>query len=152
MRTAQPAFASDPAALRQTAGLTMRLPILLLAFLASPALAERPMTAAEFDAFVTGKTMDYLVDGEIFGREVYLPGRQVRWAFTAEECKLGHWYGEGDNICFLYDGDPEPKCWTIWPNGDGLSASYMTDTPDIPPREVRETTEPLACPGPDVGV
>jgi hypothetical protein len=125
----------------------------LAAFLlAAPAFAQTPMTADEFDAYATGKTLDYFFEGEVFGREVYLPGRQVRWAFTADECKLGHWYGEGDHICFLYDGDPEPKCWTVWPEGDGLAASYITDTPDITPREVRQTDEPLACPGPDVGV
>jgi hypothetical protein len=126
--------------------------LLLSAVLAGPAFAETPMTAEDFDAFATGKTLDYFADSQVFGREVYLPGRQVRWAFTAEECKLGHWYPVGEQICFLYDGDPEPKCWRIWRDGDGLAASYATDTPDIPPRKVRETTEPLACPGPDVGV
>lgn len=124
----------------------------LAVLLAAPACAQTPMTAEEFEAFATGKTMDYISDGQVFGREVYLPGRQVRWAFTAEECKLGHWYGEDEQICFLYDGDPQPKCWRIWPEGDGLAAAYVTDTPDIPPRQVRETTEPLDCPGPDVGV
>lgn len=126
--------------------------VLALAFLvATPVFAGPPMTAEEFEAFATGKTLDFLADGQVFGREVYLPGRQVRWAFTDAECKLGRWYPEGEQICFLYDGDPEPKCWRIWPEGDGLAASYATDTPDIPPRRVRETTEPLSCPGPDVG-
>ncbi len=124
----------------------------LALFLATPAAAQTPMTAAEFEAYATGKTLDYIADGEVFGREVYLPGRRVRWAFTADECKLGRWYGEGDHICFVYDGDPEPKCWTVWAEGDGLAASYFTDTPDIPPRQVLQTSEPLACPGPDVGV
>lgn len=128
------------------------LPALLACLLAAPALAQTPMTGAEFDAYVTGKTMDYFADGQAFGREVYLPGRKVRWAYTADECKLGHWFAEGGNICFLYDGDPEPKCWTIWPDGEGLAASYMTDAPGVAPRTVRETTEPLSCAGPDVGV
>ena len=130
----------------------MRAALALCLILPAPALAETPMTAEEFEAYVTGKTMDYIADGQVFGREVYLPGCKVRWAFTAEECKLGHWFGQGDQICFLYDGDPEPKCWIIWPDGEGLSASYSTDTPDIAPRSVRETTEPLGCAGPDVGV
>lgn len=120
--------------------------------IATPALAEPPMTAQEFDAFATGKTLDYYEGGAVFGREVYLPGRQVRWAFTAEECRMGRWFPQGDQICFLYEDDPEAKCWTIWRKGDGLAARYATDTPDIPPREVRQTDEPLACPGPDVGV
>lgn len=124
----------------------------VMLFLTTPALGQTPMTAEEFEAFATGKTLDYLSDGQVFGREVYLPGRQVRWAFTAEECKLGHWFPQDQQICFLYDGDPQPKCWLIWPEGDGLAAAYATDTPDIPPRQVRETDEPLSCPGPDVGV
>jgi hypothetical protein len=133
----------------------MRHALLLLALAApapGPALAQTPMTAEEFDAYATGKTLDYFADGQVFGREVYLPGRQVRWAYTDDECRLGRWFPKGDQICFLYEGDPEQKCWRIWHNGAGLAASYATDTPDIPPRAVRETTEPLACPGPDLGV
>jgi hypothetical protein len=125
---------------------------LFLTVMASPALAEAPMTADAFEAFVTGKTMDYIAYGTAYGREVYLPDRRVRWAFTAEECRYGHWYADGDYICFLYDGDPDPKCWTVWPEGNGLAASYITDTPDVAPRKVLETAEPLACEGPDVGV
>jgi hypothetical protein len=130
----------------------MRLATLLLAVLPLAAAAETPMTAAEFDAFATGKTLDYFVAGQVFGRETYLPGRTVRWAHTGEECRLGRWYEDAGNICFLYDGDPEPKCWTIWADGDGLAASYITDGPDELPRQVLETDEPLACAGPDVGV
>ena len=123
-----------------------------LILLASPSLAQSPMTGDEFDAFVTGKTMDYIAQGQLFGREVYLPGRRVRWAFTYDECKTGSWYADGPHICFLYDGDPEPKCWTVWVDGEGLAASYITDTPEIAPRQVLETDQPLACEGPDVGV
>jgi hypothetical protein len=130
----------------------MRFSIIVLTLAAAPALAQTPMTADEFDAFVTGKTMDYIAQGQVFGREVYLPGRRVRWAFTAEECKSGTWYGDGPHICFVYEDDPEPKCWTVWQERDGLAASYSTDTPDIAPRQVLETFEPLACIGPDVGV
>lgn len=126
--------------------------LIALTLTASPALAQTLMTADEFDAFATGKTMDYIVGGTIYGREVYLPNRRVRWAFTADECRSGSWYGEGDYICFLYDDDPEPKCWTLWREGEGLAASYITDPPGSEPRQVLETDEPLACEGPDVGV
>jgi hypothetical protein len=130
----------------------MRILSALLLTLATPTLAQTTMTADEFDAFVTGKTMDYIAHGQVYGREVYLPGRKVRWAFTADECRTGTWYADGPHICFLYEHDPEPKCWIVWADGDGLAASYITDTPDIAPRLVRETNEPLACEGPDVGV
>ena len=38
-----------------------------------------PMTAAEFDAYATGKTLTYSQYGEIYGTEEYLPNRRVRW-------------------------------------------------------------------------
>ena len=125
---------------------------LALAVPAAMAQAETPMTADEFEAFVTGKTMDYISRGAVYGREVYLPGRKVRWAFTADECRSGYWYGEGEQICFLYDGLPVPECWIVWQDGNGLAASHARDTPDMAPRQVLETNEPLACEGPDVGV
>jgi hypothetical protein len=130
----------------------MRAALLVLTLFPGPVLAQTPMTADEFDAFTTGKTMDYIAEGTIFGREVYLPGRRVRWAFTAEECRSGSWYADGPHICFLYDDDPQPKCWLVWRDGDGLAASYITDLPGTTPRQVLETDEPLACEGPDVGV
>jgi hypothetical protein len=130
----------------------MRLAILLFAVLPLAAAAETPMTAAEFDAFATGKTLDYYAADQVFGRETYLPGRLVLWSPVGEDCKSGSWYEDAGNICFLYDGDPEPKCWTIWADGDGLTASYSTDGPDDLPRKVLVTEEPLACMGPDVGV
>jgi hypothetical protein len=120
--------------------------------LATAAQAETPVTASEFDALVTGKTMDYYEFGDAFGREEYLPGRRVRWAFTADVCKFGTWYEDDSRICFLYDGDPDPKCWTYWLRGGQLIASHVDDTADMPPRDVVETDEPLLCAGPDVGV
>lgn len=125
---------------------------LLASLLPLAALAETPMTAAEFDRFVTGKTMDYIASGTVFGREVYLPGRKVRWAFSDDVCMSGSWYGDGRHICFVYDGDPEPKCWTVWQDGADLAASFVADGADVPPRQVVQTNAPLACPGPDVGV
>jgi len=130
----------------------MRFAAILIAIMPLAAAAEVPMTAEEFDAFATGKTLDYYFDGQVFGRETYLPGRTVRWAYSGDECKFGQWYEDAGSICFLYDGDPESKCWTIWKEGEGLAASYATDGPDDLPRKVLVTQEPLACPGPDVGV
>ncbi len=132
----------------------MKHPLLaaLIAAGVGPAFAETPMTADEFDAYVTGKTLDWLQMGSVFGTEEYLPGRRVHWGPVDETCQVGTWYGEGDNICFLYEGDPEPKCWTVWQDGDGLTARYLTDPPDIEPSVVEETNEPLSCSAPDVGV
>lgn len=131
------------AALRQATALTL-MPL--------ACLAETPLTGDAFEALVTGKTMDYLSSGQVFGTEEYLPGRRVRWAFANDECKLGTWYETQGLICFLYEGDPEPKCWTLWQEGDELLAQSTLDAPDVPPRTVLPASAPLLCHGPEVGV
>ena len=131
----------------------MRLTALLaLLLLPLPALAETPMTAAEFDAYVTGKTLTYSQFGTIFGIEEYLPGRKVRWAFTEDICQYGTWYEEAGNICFVYEYDPTPHCWRFWQEGDGLKALSVNDAPGSELSEVAQTDQPLSCAGPDVGV
>lgn len=128
---------------------------LLLAVLlaATPCLAEDPsMTAADFDAYVTGKTLTYSQFGSVFGIEEYLPNRKVRWAFTEDICQYGSWYEQAGNICFVYEYDPDPHCWTFWKDGDGLRALSVNDAPGSELSEVAQTDQPLACAGPDVGV
>ncbi|MEL6915702.1 MAG: hypothetical protein AAFP13_14490 [Pseudomonadota bacterium] len=131
----------------------MRMLALVAALLPGPLLAQdTPMTAAEFEAFVTGKTLSYGRQGEApYGTEEYLPDRQVRWAFTGEECKDGVWYAEGALICFVYDDDPEPQCWQFFAGPDGLRADFA-GREDAPIYSVRESEEPLFCPGPRIGV
>lgn len=123
-------------------------------FAAAPlaAVAQTPLTGEEFEALVTGRTLDYLTAGTVFGTEEYLPGRRVRWAFTFDECRLGTWYEADDLICFLYENDPDPKCWTLWQEGDRLLARSVNDAPDDPPTTVLPATAPLTCQGPEVGV
>ena len=115
------------------------------------AAAQEPMTAEEFDAYATGKTLSYAQGAEIWGTEQYLPGRRVVWAFSADECQYGTWYPQGDEICFVYDNDPTPQCWTFWKQGSGLRARFMGDPDGTELAEVDQSDEPLACPGPDVG-
>jgi hypothetical protein len=132
---------------------------LLLALLALPALwtgplsaaAQEPMTAEEFEAYATGKTLSYAQGAEIWGTEQYLPGRRVVWAFSEDECQYGTWYQQGENICFVYDNDPTPQCWTFWRQGDGLRARFEGNPDGTELAEVGQSEEPLACPGPDVG-
>ncbi|HEX9856815.1 MAG TPA: hypothetical protein VGA75_00550 [Paracoccaceae bacterium] len=111
-----------------------------------------PMTAAEFDAYATGKTLTYSQGGEIFGTEQYLPNRRVRWAFTREECRDGYWYEEAGLICFVYEHDPTPQCWSFWQGTGGLTARFNDDPAGTELSEVEQTTGPLICAGPDVGV
>jgi hypothetical protein len=125
-----------------------------LAFIlmAAPALAETPLTAEEFDALTQGRTMTWAEFGTAYGVEQYLSDRRVRWTVLGDDCKAGHWYPEGDAICFQYEDDPLPDCWVITLDQGGMIARYATNPPEAEPVIVQETTEPMACFGPEVGV
>lgn len=115
------------------------------------ASAQTPLTAEEFEAHVTGKTLTYSQFGNRFGIEEYLPGRQVRWSVAENQCQYGSWYPQGDAICFVYEYDPTPHCWTFWMEGGGLAALSVDSLPGAELHEVDSTDKPLSCPGPDVG-
>ena len=119
---------------------------------ASQSLAETAMTAAEFDAYATGKTLTYSVTGEVYGAEQYLPGRRVVWAFKDDQCADGVWYEDAGLICFSYENMGDPQCWNFYLGGSGLRAEFVGDAAGSELSEVAQSTKPLACPGPDVGV
>jgi hypothetical protein len=130
----------------------MRALLFATCLAASPAVAETPLSAEAFDALTLGKTMTWAEYGAVYGVEQYLPGRRVRWTVLGDDCKTGHWYPEGTAICFQYENDPEPDCWEIVMTGSGMTARYLTFETSPEPVVVEETTEPLACFGPEVGV
>jgi hypothetical protein len=127
----------------------VRLALLLL--FATPAWAEPPLTAEAFDALTLGRTMTWAEHGQVYGVEQYLEGRRVRWTVLGDDCKAGHWYQDGAMICFQYEDDPAPDCWTITLGPKGMIARYAGALPDDEPVVVEETTEPMACFGPEVG-
>jgi len=118
--------------------------LVLATFLACPALADTPITAEAFEAHVTGKTLTYQQFDYVFGVEEYLPDRKVRWSTAPNECLYGSWYPQDDAICFVYEYDPTPACWTFWLQDGGLPGEEL--------HEVDASTQGLPCPGPDVGV
>ena len=134
----------------------------LFAPLSLPALAQdatapdtttgTPLDAAGFDAYVTGKTLTYAQYGSIFGTEEYLPEQKVRWRFSEDICQYGRWYQKADQICFVYEDNPDEHCWQFWQGAGGLSARSMNDMPGAELSEVQQTSDGLHCPGPDVGV
>jgi hypothetical protein len=125
---------------------------LLLCLLASTASARTLMTPDEFDAWSSGKTLAYSVDGEIYGSEAYFPGRRVRDADTGGPCLDGSWYADGDAVCFIYPARDGIHCWTYWREGDAVFAKPLTAAPEDPSQRVTVADQPLACPGPEVGV
>jgi hypothetical protein len=126
--------------------------LLPLVLLAAPALAETPLTAEDFDALTQGRIMTWAEFGQVYGVEQYLPDRRVRWTVLGDDCRAGHWYPEGDTICFQYEDDPLPDCWVITRSATGLLARYTTNPPEAEPVVVEESSEALACFGPEVGV
>ena len=56
----------------------MKYVSIVLALLSSAAAAEDAMSAAEFEAYVSGKTLFYEADGRRYGVEEYLSDRRVR--------------------------------------------------------------------------
>ena len=124
----------------------------LAVFGAGQCLAETPMTAAEFEAYTTGKTLTYSLGGEVFGTEQYRPGRQVVWAFTGDDCTDGRWYEQAGLICFVYPTDGTPQCWTFYLDNNSLRAKFIGDSSEAELSVVAQSPKPMACMGPDVGV
>ena len=116
------------------------------------ATAQTPMTPDDFDAWSLGKTLDYAVDGQVYGSEAYLPGRRVRDADTGGPCLDGSWHAEGNAICFVYPARDGTHCWLYWRDGEAVLAKPLNAASEDPAQVVTPAAQPLACPGPDVGV
>ncbi len=128
---------------------------LVLMLLACPSVAfstERVVTPAEFEAMVSGHTLTYSINGQVYGAEEYLDGRRVTWSYLNGDCAEGVWYPQGTQICFAYDGLPSPQCWQFYESDGQLSARFENDPLATELYELGRTTEPLVCLGPDVGV
>ncbi|MBN8632724.1 MAG: hypothetical protein J0L76_17955 [Rhodobacterales bacterium] len=130
----------------------MQRAALLLALAASPVLADTPVTPETFESHVTGKTLTYRQFDYVFGIEEYLPGRKVRWSTAPNQCLYGSWYPQGDAICFVYEDDPTPACWTFWLKDGALVALSTGGLPGEELHEVDASDQGLPCPGPDIGV
>ena len=130
----------------------MRYLILVLALLPLTARAQTPLSAEEFDALTQGRTFTFAEGGQAYGAEEYLPNRRVRWSFLDGDCKEGLWWEENGQICFAYEDNPVPQCWTFFEGPGGLTARFENDPGATELYEVDRSDEPLICPGPDVGV
>ncbi|MCQ0091056.1 hypothetical protein [Roseovarius sp. M141] len=130
----------------------MRTLVLACCMIAAPASAEDRLTAEQFDAYTRGQTFVYGSMGTPYGAEQYMEGRRVRWSFLDGRCLEGEWYERGDLICFVYDLEPDPQCWSFRHGTDGLIAQFANDLALDELYEVERSAQPLSCPGPDVGV
>lgn len=128
----------------------MLRPALILALSGTTVEAQTRMTAEEFESWSTGRTLDYRIDGQLWGSEQHFPDRRTLDADAGGACVTGQWYPQGDDICFRYETGPGPHCWSFWRDGDRVLAR-IAGNPDSPVAEVTISDQPLACPGPDLG-
>lgn len=128
-----------------------RLATTIAFFLGTSAVAETPMTGAEFDAYATGRTLSFgTIGNPDFGVEQYLPGRDVIWSPSPDICIEGVWFPRGNDICFLYENDPEAKCWQVFPTENGIRAEFTNRPGTTVIFESQDNPKPLTCPGPDL--
>ena len=129
------------------------IPALLLA---SPALADTPMTGAEFQAHVGTGTVSYLYSNGVRGVADYGPDRTLLWAFEGDDCIKGYWFEDGDQLCFAFEDGTLSACWHFFKDGDRIRGHATVlasgDLTDLEIREVSHTDQALTCSGPDVGV
>lgn len=125
---------------------------LALLLCAAPLRAQTLMNAEEFDSYTRGKTFYYGSLGAPYGAEEYLDNRRVRWSFLDGKCQEGEWYQDGRLICFVYENQPDPQCWSFQRSASGLVARFENDPAQTELYEVEKSAEPLLCLGPDVGV
>jgi hypothetical protein len=124
---------------------------LCLCLLSSALQARTLMTAEEFEAFSTGQTLDYWVDGAYWGSERHLATRQTLDADAEGPCRAGAWFPKAGAICFTYEGEPAEHCWRFWRDGDRVTAEIV-GSEDAFSAEVMIADQPLSCPAPDLGV
>lgn len=111
-----------------------------------------PMSAADFEAYVEGKTLTWSQFNSVFGIEEYLPNRKVRWKTSPEECQYGSWFERDELICFVYEYSSGEHCWTFWTEGDQLQALSSSAFAGSELTVIDVSPEPLDCPAPEVGV
>lgn len=124
--------------------LRLLAPLMLLPLAAT---AEEPLGAAEFEAFVKGRTLTFSVGDEAYGIERYLPGRRVIWSFLDGRCEDGIWYEDDGAICFDYAFTDAPQCWALYPEGDGLRAVFLNDPAQSGYYLAQDGEEELICDG-----
>lgn len=108
------------------------------------------MTGDEFEAYVEGRTLSFGTLGNPnYGIEKYLPNRKVIWQGADGECVEGHWFQQGKDICFLYESDPEPKCWRTFQTENGILAEFTT-RPGMSALFESVEDAVLNCPGVDL--
>ncbi|KIN61557.1 hypothetical protein Z945_2549 [Sulfitobacter noctilucae] len=110
------------------------------------------MTAEQFDNYTRGKTLFYGQNGQTYGAEIYHDNRRVEWSFLDGDCKAGEWYEDAGLICFVYENNPNPQCWSFTRGASGLIARFENRPNTTELYEAEEGGEKMLCLGPKIGV
>lgn len=130
----------------------LKTAMIILALGATQTVAGTPMDAEEFDSYTRGKTLFYGQQGATYGAEIYMDNRRVRWSFLDGQCKEGTWYEDAGQICFVYEDNPTPQCWTFRESGTGLTANFSAMPGATELYEADPAYHEMICLGPEVGV
>ena len=129
----------------------MRLSLVAL-MLAGPALAEAPMTAAEFQAYIGTDTLTYGYSDGAIGTADYGPDQTLLWQYEGQEtCFEGTWHQSGDQLCFLSEIPDYSACWHFTLTAGGLHGFGAGPIEGVRIFEISRTEEPLSC-APELGV
>jgi len=109
------------------------------------------MTPEQFDEYTVGRTFSYGLKSTPYGAEEYLSGRRVRWSFLDGHCIDGEWFVELDLICFVYEADLSPQCWSFYLDDGRMVARFENDPAETTLYELNQSQQSLYCLGPDVG-
>ena len=116
------------------------------------AVAQEPMSGAEFEALTEGKIFHFRQNGNVYGGESYLTNRRVRWSFFDGTCLVGRWFERDAYICFDYGADQPLQCWTFTQTDQGFQAEFYPKSEGDGLYDAYRVNEPLDCTGPKVGV
>lgn len=123
-----------------------------LLLIPAPLWADRVLTPQEFEAYANGKTLYFAQQGQPFGVEQYLPGRQSIWQFADGTCANGIWFARKNLICFVYDGDEVEQCWTFIDKDGTFAARALGREPEADLDVIWRDQAPISCKAPDLGV
>ncbi|MEL6701112.1 MAG: hypothetical protein AAFO58_05455, partial [Pseudomonadota bacterium] len=107
-----------------------------------------------FEAATTGRTFTFAAPGatQPYGAERYLPGRRVVWSWlNGDVCQFGEWFVDLELICFVYETDGSPQCWSFYAEADGMTAQFENLEDSAPRYNLTETDADLDCTGPLFG-
>jgi hypothetical protein len=122
-----------------------------LLLLSVPVAAQDIVTPEQFEEISTNKTLYFDAGSQFHGAEQYFPNRKVTWKFADGECDQGHWFSQGDAICFSYERNPVPECWHFIQDGDRFLARMVGNDASSDLELKFVDTKELLCEAPYLG-